>query len=201
AVAGLATLGVVPGRFELVDHPALRDRGVSAVVDYAHTPDALIGLLDGARAAVGPGARVIVAFGCGGDRDREKRPEMGAAAARADQIVITSDNPRTENPLEIIREIAAGVPADRRTDTITEVDRRVAIGVALAAARSGDIVVVAGKGHETTQDLGDRTVDFDDRIVIADEAERLASPSRLPGNPSGADTSDHQEGPDACSPS
>ncbi|MEM9038888.1 MAG: UDP-N-acetylmuramoyl-L-alanyl-D-glutamate--2,6-diaminopimelate ligase [Actinomycetota bacterium] len=201
AVDGLATLGVVPGRFELVDHPALRDRGVSAVVDYAHTPDALIGLLDGARAAVGPDARVIVAFGCGGDRDREKRPEMGAAAARADQIVITSDNPRTEDPLEIIRETAAGVPADRRSDTVTEADRRVAIGVALAAARSGDIVVVAGKGHETTQDLGDRTVDFDDRIVIADEAERLASPSWPPAHPPGDETSDHEEGPDACSPS
>lgn len=196
AVAGLATLGVVPGRFELVDHPALRSRGVSAVVDYAHTPDALAPLLDGARAAVDPGARVIVVFGCGGDRDRDKRPEMGAAATRADSIVVTSDNPRSEDPLEIIHEIVGGVPIERRPDTITEPDRRTAIGVALAAARAGDIVVVAGKGHETTQDLGTRTIDFDDRVVIADEAERVASSSHLPVDPPV-----DERGPDACSPS
>jgi UDP-N-acetylmuramoyl-L-alanyl-D-glutamate--2,6-diaminopimelate ligase len=119
-----------------------------------------------ARATSGNG-RVIVVFGCGGDRDRDKRPDMGATAAElADAVVITSDNPRSEDPLEIINATVAGVPADYRTNVVIEPDRRNAIAVALQMAVSGDVVLVAGKGHEATQTVGDTVVPFDDRVVV-----------------------------------
>jgi UDP-N-acetylmuramoyl-L-alanyl-D-glutamate--2,6-diaminopimelate ligase len=109
---------------------------------------------------------VIVVFGCGGDRDRDKRPAMGAAAvAGADRVIITSDNPRTENPISIINDITEGVDDRYRDRVVSQPDRRLAIGIALGAAHSGDIVVIAGKGHELTQDLGGNVVAFDDRAV------------------------------------
>jgi UDP-N-acetylmuramoyl-L-alanyl-D-glutamate--2,6-diaminopimelate ligase len=117
---------------------------------------------------------VIVVFGCGGDRDREKRPLMGAVAAdRADQVIVTSDNPRSEDPLEIINATVAGVPDDYRGSVVIEPDRRNAIAVALQIARSGDVVLIAGKGHETTQTIGDRVVAFDDRQVARAELGAL----------------------------
>jgi UDP-N-acetylmuramoyl-L-alanyl-D-glutamate--2,6-diaminopimelate ligase len=157
---GLATASPVPGRFE----PVETGRAFAVVVDYAHTPDALERALDAARELVPGDGRVIVVFGCGGDRDRTKRAPMGEVASRlADLTVITSDNPRGEPPLAIIEQVRSGVVPG--AEVIVEADRRTAIGVALGAARDGDIVVVAGKGHETTQQVGDVELPFDDRAV------------------------------------
>jgi UDP-N-acetylmuramoyl-L-alanyl-D-glutamate--2,6-diaminopimelate ligase len=170
-VEGLAGAGPVPGRFEPVD----AGQGFAVLVDYAHTPDGLEEVLSTAREVAG-GGRVIVVFGCGGDRDREKRPAMGEVAARlADVVVVTSDNPRSEDPGAIIAEVLAGVPAERagRLAPVTA-DRRDAIGLALRAARPGDVVVIAGKGHETTQTIGDAVVPFDDRQVARTLLEALA---------------------------
>ena len=166
--AALATTTPVRGRFEPVD----AGQDFAVVVDYAHTPDALAEVLVAARDIAvqrSAGQRVIVVFGCGGDRDREKRPQMGLTAAlSADQIVVTSDNPRSEEPLAIINDIIAGVPADYRGLIAVEPDRRQAIAAALRAAGPGDVVVIAGKGHETTQTFGTTVVDFDDRAVAVE---------------------------------
>ena len=151
----------VRGRFEPVDE----GQDFVVVVDYAHTPDALREVLGAAR-GVARSNQVIVVFGCGGDRDHDKRPLMGRAAAEsADRVVITSDNPRSEKPLSIINDISAGVPADYRAVTVVEPDRLTAITLALSMARTGDVVVIAGKGHEVTQITGSSVVPFDDASV------------------------------------
>ena len=156
--AGITQLSSVPGRFELIDvgQPFL------VVVDFAHTDDALRNLLATAK-EFNPAGRIITLFGCGGDRDRAKRPIMGEAAGRvSDIVVLTSDNPRSEDPLLIINDAIVGV---QRTNAkfLVEPNRERAIEMALDQARSGDLVLLAGKGHETTQVLRDRTIDFDDR--------------------------------------
>jgi len=134
------------------------------LVDYAHTPDALANVLRTVRGLAGAG-RVIVVFGCGGDRDRGKRPLMGYIAAHlADAAIVTSDNPRSEDPDTIIQEIVADV-GDGRGHLSIEPDRRAAIAAAIAAARSGDVVLIAGKGHERGQEIAGRTLPFDDRDV------------------------------------
>jgi UDP-N-acetylmuramoyl-L-alanyl-D-glutamate--2,6-diaminopimelate ligase len=157
---GLAGTPGVPGRFEAVR--AGQPFGV--IVDYSHTPDSLENALRAARSVTR--GRVLVVFGCGGDRDRGKRPLMGEIGARlADRAFITSDNPRSEAPLAIIDEIAAGVPAERAEHVTLEPDRRVAIRLALDEARDDDCVVIAGKGHEQGQIIGDRRIPFDDRAV------------------------------------
>ncbi len=159
AAEGLAAAGPVPGRFEAVD----AGQAFDVIVDYAHTPDGLERLLDAARELVGEG-RVLVVFGCGGDRDRAKRPLMGEVAGRlADRVVLTSDNPRSEDPAVIISQVRSGFDDDRNLRV--EPNRRRAIALALDEAAPGDIVVIAGKGHETTQTVGDATVAFDDRAV------------------------------------
>jgi UDP-N-acetylmuramoyl-L-alanyl-D-glutamate--2,6-diaminopimelate ligase len=156
---GLAQARPVNGRFEPVG-----EGPVAVLVDYAHTPDALDQALRSARELTD--GRLIVVFGCGGDRDRAKRPLMGGAADRvADIVIVTSDNPRSEDADAIIEEVLEGV--DRDADLIVEPDRRQAVEAAVALARPGDLVLVAGKGHETTQDLGDRVIPFDDREVAA----------------------------------
>jgi UDP-N-acetylmuramoyl-L-alanyl-D-glutamate--2,6-diaminopimelate ligase len=159
--AGLERLPRVPGRFERVPLSGAR---FTAVVDYAHTPDALARALGAAR-SLKPG-RILTVFGCGGNRDRGKRPRMGEIATRlSDRVWITSDNPRFEEPGAIIREILAGV---RRTGVHeVEPDRRTAIRRAMAAARPGDLVLVAGKGHERDQIIGARRLPFDDARVAA----------------------------------
>jgi UDP-N-acetylmuramoyl-L-alanyl-D-glutamate--2,6-diaminopimelate ligase len=152
----LASVRGAPGRLERVEDP----RDVAVFVDYAHTPDALAKALEALR-PITPG-RLFVVFGCGGDRDKAKRPLMGqAAASRADVCVVTSDNPRTEEPRTIVDMILPGVAAAK--ETIVEVDRRIAIGIALARAKAGDTVLIAGKGHEDYQILGTTKIHFDDR--------------------------------------
>jgi UDP-N-acetylmuramoyl-L-alanyl-D-glutamate--2,6-diaminopimelate ligase len=158
--AGIAQLAAVPGRFERVD----LGQGFVVVVDYAHTDDALRNVMASAK-ELNPNGRLITLFGCGGDRDRTKRPLMGEVAGRAsDVVVLTSDNPRSEDPLLIINDVIVGL---QRTNAkcIIEPDRKKAIERAIDEARSGDTVLLAGKGHETYQVLRDRTIDFDDREV------------------------------------
>jgi UDP-N-acetylmuramoyl-L-alanyl-D-glutamate--2,6-diaminopimelate ligase len=157
----LAIAPPVPGRFE----PIVAGQPFAVIIDYAHTPDGLREALAAARDTTGDG-QVIVVFGCGGDRDREKRPEMGRTAAElADRVVITSDNPRSEDPTAIINATFEGVPPDYRGNVVIEPDRRNAIAVALQMAGRGDVVVVAGKGHEATQTIGEQVLPFDDRVV------------------------------------
>jgi UDP-N-acetylmuramoyl-L-alanyl-D-glutamate--2,6-diaminopimelate ligase len=154
--AGIATVTGVPGRFEAVDE----GQGFAVVVDYAHTPDALDTVLQAAR-PLGEG-RLVVVFGAGGDRDRDKRSEMGRIARqRADVVVVTSDNPRSEEPLAIIEDVLQGTGIDVEVDP----DRGSAIERAIAGARDGDVVVIAGKGHEQGQEAGGVVTPFDDREV------------------------------------
>lgn len=138
------------------------------LVDYAHTPDAIDRVIATLRPLLGA-ARLIVVLGAGGDRDRSKRPLMGAAAAAADVAVLTSDNPRSEDPQAILDAVAAGAQsAGTAADIVLEIDRRRAIGAALDRARPGDVVVIAGKGHEPYQELATGRIDFDDRVVAAE---------------------------------
>jgi UDP-N-acetylmuramoyl-L-alanyl-D-glutamate--2,6-diaminopimelate ligase len=169
AAVALASAEQVPGRFESVDE----GQPFAVVVDYAHTPDSLENVLRAARRITS--GRLISVFGCGGDRDREKRPLMGRAGAElSDLAVVTSDNPRSEDPAAIIDQIRAGIPAD--ADTVIEQDRRAAIALALGRAGDGDTVVIAGKGHEQGQEFEDgRKVPFDDRDVAREELRKLAA--------------------------
>lgn len=169
-VDGLAAATPAPGRFERVE----RGQDFTAVVDYAHTPDALAAVLDAARDLTD--GRVLVVFGCGGDRDRQKRPAMGRVAGeRADVVYVTSDNPRSEDPDAIVEEILEGVPGG--TDAVVELDRRSAIAGAVSDAGEGDVVIVAGKGHETGQTVGSEARPFDDRIVVAEAIDARAARS------------------------
>jgi len=181
---GLAVAEPPAGRFE----PIEGSQPFTVLVDYSHKPDALEQALVTSRELV-PEGNVTVVFGCGGDRDATKRPVMGDVAARlADRVVVTSDNPRSEDPMTIVDEILGGVPDDRLTHVTVEPDRRRAIASALAAARPGDLVLVAGKGHETTQTIGDRVLPFDDRVearrALADLGFTVA-PVPAPGEAAG----------------
>jgi UDP-N-acetylmuramoyl-L-alanyl-D-glutamate--2,6-diaminopimelate ligase len=169
--AGLAAADPVPGRFE----PVEAGQPFRVIVDYAHTPDGLEQVLHAARELAGSGA-VIVVFGSGGDRDPSKRAPMGEVASRlADRVVLTSDNPRGEDPETIIDAIRRGIKEPSSVQI--QPDRRRAIELALAGARSGDIVVIAGKGHETTQTIGDDVLPFDDRTVASELLEATWSAS------------------------
>jgi len=168
--AGIERLPVVPGRFEII--PSAEPFRV--VVDYAHTDDALEKVLQAAREMT-PG-RVIVVFGCAGERDRTKRPLMGNAAARlSDLAIATSDNPRGEDPWAILREVEEGLRSVSGSNYRSIEDRREAIRFALTSATKGDTVLVAGKGHETCQVIGKHTFDFDDRIVVRELLDELAA--------------------------
>jgi UDP-N-acetylmuramoyl-L-alanyl-D-glutamate--2,6-diaminopimelate ligase len=172
AAGALARAERVPGRLEPID----AGQRFAVLVDYAHTPDSLENVLHAAREMTS--GRVVCVFGCGGDRDREKRPQMGEIAARlADVAVITSDNPRSEQPEAIISEIVAGIPggaAAQEDAVVVEPDRRRAIAHAFELAAPGDVVLIAGKGHEQGQEFaGGEKVPFDDRAVAREELRRL----------------------------
>ena len=170
--AAVPQLKPAPGRFEVVrGSPAA---GFTVVVDYAHTDDALKNLISLARELVAAQhGRVITLFGCGGDRDKTKRPKMGRAAGEgSDLVVLTSDNPRSEDPMEILSEALVGV-RETKTECIVEVDRAAAIAVAIRAARPGDIVLLAGKGHEKVQILRNGTIPFDDVAVARRVLEEM----------------------------
>jgi UDP-N-acetylmuramoyl-L-alanyl-D-glutamate--2,6-diaminopimelate ligase len=180
-IKGIQQLTAVPGRLEKVEN----DLGVSVLVDYAHTPDALEKVLGAVRPLTR--RRLLTVFGCGGDRDRGKRPLMGEIAARlSDLVALTSDNPRTEDPLRILTEIENGIkqtglqrivgakPRSERGYWV-EKDRRAAIGIALRAAQPGDLVLIAGKGHEDYQILGAQKIHFDDREVAREELNRIGN--------------------------
>jgi UDP-N-acetylmuramoyl-L-alanyl-D-glutamate--2,6-diaminopimelate ligase len=196
-VAAFAHVSPAPGRFQVLSAPtaagttsagtspavtAAASPPFTVVVDYAHTPAGLEVVLREARGLAGPGGRVLVAFGCGGNRDREKRPKMGRAASLlSDVAVLTSDNPRDEDPLAIIEEVRAGVVADAALPSAfrVEPDRHAAIALVLEEARAGDVVVIAGKGHEDYQEIGGERLPFDDVV----EARRALS-ARFPTDPS-----------------
>jgi UDP-N-acetylmuramoyl-L-alanyl-D-glutamate--2,6-diaminopimelate ligase len=186
-VAAFPHVSPAPGRFQVLSAPtspagaALGSPPFTVVVDYAHTPAGLDVVLREARGMAGEGGRVLVAFGCGGNRDRAKRPKMGhAASLLSDVAVLTSDNPRDEDPLSIIEEVRAGVAADAPPHAafMVEPDRRAAIALVLEEARAGDVVVIAGKGHEDYQEIGGVRLPFDDVV----EARRALS-SRFPSDP------------------
>jgi UDP-N-acetylmuramoyl-L-alanyl-D-glutamate--2,6-diaminopimelate ligase len=169
AVAATAAAGQVPGRFEPVDE----GQPFAVLVDYAHTPDSLENVLSAARQLAAGDLHVV--FGCGGDRDRGKRPLMGEIASRlADRVIVTSDNPRSERPEAIIAEILAGT----RPGVLHNADRRAAIGQALQAAVAGDVVVVAGKGHEQGQEFADGHKEPFDDATVAGEALRARGAER-----------------------
>jgi UDP-N-acetylmuramoyl-L-alanyl-D-glutamate--2,6-diaminopimelate ligase len=175
ALAALESAERVPGRFEPVDE----GQPFAVLVDYAHTPDSLENVLVSARQITPAGKRLICVFGCGGDRDRDKRPQMGGITDRlADVAVVTSDNPRSEEPGAILAEIQAGM-GEGGARIEVEVDRRAAIALALAAAEPGDTVVIAGKGHEQGQEFErGRKIPFDDREVTREELLGLAAVNR-----------------------
>jgi UDP-N-acetylmuramoyl-L-alanyl-D-glutamate--2,6-diaminopimelate ligase len=160
---GLSRATAVPGRFESIDAGQQFD----VIVDYAHTPDALERVLDSSRSLMSETGKLVVVFGCGGDRDMEKRQPMGEiAGAKADVVILTSDNPRSESGAEIALQINAGVQAsDSHKVLCTELDRRAAIGMAFSIAQPGDVVVIAGKGHESTQTIGTDVFPFNDAQV------------------------------------
>ena len=165
--AGAAALEGVPGRFEVVN----RGQPFTVIVDYAHTPDALARVLAAARELAR--GKLICVFGCGGDRDREKRPLMGEIVAElSDVAVVTSDNPRSEQPQAIVEQILEGIEGKK---VEVELDRRSAIEQALGRAREGDVVVIAGKGHEQGQEIGGQLLPFDDRIVAAELLDKLGA--------------------------
>jgi UDP-N-acetylmuramoyl-L-alanyl-D-glutamate--2,6-diaminopimelate ligase len=163
--AGIESVGGVPGRFESVEE----GQPFAVIVDYAHTPGALENVLRAARELAH--GRVIAVYGAGGDRDREKRPLMGRAAELADRTIVTTDNPRSEDPAEIASAVAAGATVAVEV----ELDRRTAIESAIDGARPGDVVVIAGKGADTEQEFADRRVPFDDREVARDILRRVAA--------------------------
>jgi UDP-N-acetylmuramoyl-L-alanyl-D-glutamate--2,6-diaminopimelate ligase len=173
AVAGLAACPGVPGRLERVPAAGL---DITAFVDYSHKPGAVEAVLRSLRPVTG--GNLVIVLGCGGDRDRAKRPMMGAAAASlADVAILTSDNPRTEDPLAILAAMLDGVlsvPQAQRARVVVEPDRAAAIGQAVSLAAPGDVIVVAGKGHETGQYVGNAVLPFDDRKITAEALERRA---------------------------
>ncbi len=171
-VSGLSS-AAVPGRYEMIDE----GQSFAVVVDYAHTPDGLGRVLQAARRTVQSPGVVIAVFGCGGDRDRGKRPMMGqAAVANADRVIVTTDNPRSESPTAIIGEILAGMSSTGNVQVIE--DRREAVANAIGTARSGDVVVIAGKGHETGQERDGVITPFDDREVAREALQAISGRTR-----------------------
>jgi UDP-N-acetylmuramoyl-L-alanyl-D-glutamate--2,6-diaminopimelate ligase len=177
-VAGISAAYAVPGRFEQIE----ADNGVRIVVDFAHTPDALQKVLIAAGTTLKDAeALLTVVFGCGGDRDKGKRPIMGQIASMyADRIILTSDNPRTEDPIAIIDQILAGINTSSKVELVVEPDRAKAIRLALQTSKQGDLVLIAGKGHESTQQIGDKVFPCDDRKTVSEFLAMTADPFAEP---------------------
>jgi UDP-N-acetylmuramoyl-L-alanyl-D-glutamate--2,6-diaminopimelate ligase len=175
---GVRQLAAVPGRFEVVSSPG---DDITVVVDYAHTDDALRNLLETARPLTA--GRLLTVFGAGGDRDRSKRPLMGMVAARmSDVVIVTSDNPRGEDPMRIIEEVKRGADPESRQgggEVRVVVDRRAAIRDAIASARAGDVVLLAGKGHEKYQEIAGTALPFDDVAVARESLEARRGKARI----------------------
>jgi UDP-N-acetylmuramoyl-L-alanyl-D-glutamate--2,6-diaminopimelate ligase len=167
---GLASIGTIAGRFERIEGAP----GFGVIVDYAHTPDAIAAVVEDALRL--SGGRVITVFGAGGDRDHDKRSAMGRAAGRAHLAILTSDNPRSEDPAAIMEAVRSGIPAG--SSVIEVPDRRAAIRLALESATRGDLVLILGKGHETGQDIGGRIEPFDDRTVAREELRAMSGDAR-----------------------
>lgn len=169
-IVNMSRLVPVAGRFQ----PFMSKTGVAAIVDYAHTPDALVNVLDTIREIVGPQGEIITVVGAGGNRDHGKRPMMAQeAACRSDQLILTSDNPRFEDPDAIIADMKAGLNADELSRTRCITDRREAIAMAVAMAKPGNVILIAGKGHEPYQEVNGVRHHFDDREVAAELLSRL----------------------------
>ena len=169
----LSNLAGVNGRFQTIKPDGL---GITAIVDYAHTPDALENVLKTIKDISGDGGEIITVAGCGGNRDRTKRPLMAEIAVRySDQVVLTSDNPRDEDPAEILKEMEAGIPVSKKRKAMTIENRKEAIGVACRLANQSDVILVAGKGHETDQEIKGVKHPFDDREVLKENFEKLRS--------------------------
>ncbi len=169
-LVNMSRLVPVAGRFQTFRSP----KGVTAIVDYAHTPDALVNVLDTIREIVGAGGRITTVVGAGGDRDHGKRPQMAQeAACRSDRLVLTSDNPRTEDPESIIADMKAGLSETELRRTLIIADRREAIRTAILTAAQGEVVLVAGKGHETYQEINGVRHHFDDREVVTEALAQL----------------------------
>jgi UDP-N-acetylmuramyl-tripeptide synthetase len=184
----LPSLAAPTGRLEAVHGPG---DDIAVLVDFAHTDDAMVQCLRAARLATPAGARLWVVFGCGGNKDRAKRPRMGAAAvALADRVIVTSDNPRREDPEAIIDEVFAGIEPGLRAGVGRDADRARALRTAVLGAAPGDVVVIAGKGHEREQELPDgrggvRVVPFDDHLVAREALGERGSAGAVPGGASG----------------
>ena len=164
AITELTALGPVEGRFEIYYNPETHNY---AVIDYAHTPDALMNLLSSVQKVKSKGQRAITVFGAGGNRDKGKRPEMGSICSKlSDLVIVTSDNPRNEDPDEIIKDIISGIDEEHRNKVLSITDRREAIRTASLMARKGDVIVIAGKGHEHYQIIGDEKLPFSDKKTI-----------------------------------
>lgn len=162
-LTAMSRLVPVAGRFQAFHSP----KGCTAIVDYAHTPDAVINVLEAIREITGSQGNIITVVGAGGDRDRGKRPIMAReAAARSERLILTSDNPRTENPESIISEMEAGLDEAAKNRTLSISDRRQAIRTAAALAQKGDVILIAGKGHENYQEINGIKHHFDDREEI-----------------------------------
>jgi len=162
-LTALSNITGAEGRFDTM----ISKDGIVGIIDYAHTPDAVQNVLEAIQGLRKGNQQIITVLGCGGDRDRAKRPKMAAVAVKnSDKVIITSDNPRTEEPQKIINEMEAGIPAEKKRSTFSIADRREAIRAACHLAQSGDIVLVAGKGHEKYQEINGQRYDFDDREVL-----------------------------------
>ncbi|HHG85283.1 MAG TPA: UDP-N-acetylmuramoyl-L-alanyl-D-glutamate--2,6-diaminopimelate ligase, partial [Bacteroidetes bacterium] len=167
----LSNIEGVSGRFETVRSPGLQ---MTAIVDYAHTPDALKNVLQTIQDIRSGGGKVITVIGCGGNRDKKKRPIMAEIATRlSDQVVLTSDNPRNEEPAEILRDMMTGVPISGKKKVMTIENRKEAIGVACRLASENDIILVAGKGHENYQEIKGVRHPFDDRVILIETFKTL----------------------------
>jgi UDP-N-acetylmuramoyl-L-alanyl-D-glutamate--2,6-diaminopimelate ligase len=171
ALSAISNLAGAQGRFEWIRSP--KDR-VTGIIDYAHTPDALKNVLDTVREVRSGNEHLITVVGCGGDRDWEKRPKMALIASElSDKVILTSDNPRNEDPMVILEDMKAGVPGHQYRKVLVQPDRREAVRMAVSIAQPGDIIMLAGKGHETYQEVKGVKHPFDDKAILQETFQEM----------------------------